>query len=223
MEYHNTAVIGSLYDFPFHIERPYGVYIIPARPKDDLVTIDPDYWKTYGTLLVQDAVEGMDIGEKRRIQMREYGPAIALDLVKSEDLVKFGVFVADGKVPTPEELQLAWARLIAHYRYLIQDGDNKYSKPETRREISDLHRRAVTHLREKREWVYSFRDVTPTPICPFCGETQRIHDAAICWNCKQIINVDRATELGMIPPVPVTVGAEPNVVRGPGGKFQRKD
>jgi hypothetical protein len=74
----------------------------------------------------------------------------------------------------------------------------KWGKPTTRNEITDLHRIAVKQLGEKREWVYqqtAIREVMP--VCKACGESQKILDAAICWNCKNIISKKRAKELGI--------------------------
>jgi hypothetical protein len=193
------AVIVSLWDYPFHVERSFGSYNLPARPDNGKTILDQEFTESYSTLEVQDAKEGMDIGEKRRIQMKEGAQDIAQDIVKNDDIEKFGCFVAAGMVPTDKELQLARARILAFFRFLIQDGDVKWGKPTTRNEITDLHRKAVKELGESREWVYKQKEVTvPLDRCPACGKEQEIEDPAICWNCRTILSKKKAAQLGII-------------------------
>ncbi len=192
------AVVVSLWDYPFHVERSYGSYNIPARPDNGTTILDQEFTQSYSTLTVQDAKEGMDIGEKRRIQMKESAEDIAYDIVKNDDIEKFGCFVAAGMAPTEKELQLARGRILAFFRYLIQDGDVKWGKPQTRNEITDLHRKAVKELGEAREWVYKEKAVTvPLDRCPACGKEQEIEDPAICWNCRTVLNKAKAKKLGI--------------------------
>ncbi|MCI0725044.1 MAG: hypothetical protein L0338_39680 [Acidobacteria bacterium] len=210
----HRAVIVSLWDYTFHVERTYGSYTIPARSDNGTTVLDPEFTKSWGELAVGDAKEGMDIGDKRRITMRELAHDIAFDIVKNEDMEKFGVFVCRGAKPTFDELELARARIIAHFRFLIQDGDVKWAKPETRRDITDTHRKAVVQLAEKREWVYTFRQPLELANCPACGMEQKVEDPVICWNCKFPINREKALELGIIEE------AQPAIVRGAKGQFQ---
>jgi len=192
------AVIVSLWDYPFHIERTHGSYNLPARPDNGKTILDKEFSESYSTLQLYDTKEGMDIGEKRRIQMKENARDIAEDIVKNDDMEKFGCFVAAGMVPTEKELQLSRGRILAFFRYLIQDGDIKWGKPTTRNEITDLHRKAVQQLKEEREWVYKQKpEEAQLDRCPACGKQQEIADPARCWNCKYIINKAKAKKLGI--------------------------
>lgn len=192
------AVVVSLWSTPFHFERTHGSYNLPAREDNGCTILDADFIKSYATMTVYDTREGMDIGEKRRIQMREIALEIAEDIVANEDIAKFGCFVAAGDKPTEKELQLSRARILAFFKYLIQDGDVKWGKPQTRNEITDLHRIAVKQLGESREWVYQQKLVeVELGRCPACGKKQEIADPAICWNCKVVLNKSKAKKLGV--------------------------
>jgi len=192
------ATIVSLWGTSFHFERTHGSYNMPARPDNGCSILDADFIKSYATLVVSDTKEGMDIGEKRRIQMKEVAIDIAEDIVANEDVAKFGMFVAKGELPTEKELQLSRGRILAFFKYLIQDGDVKWGKPATRNEITDLHRTAVKQLGESREWVYREKPVEiDMGRCPACGKKQEIDDPAICWNCKTVLNKSKAKKLGI--------------------------
>jgi len=192
------ATVISLWGTSFHFERTHGSYNIPARPENGFSILQPEFIKSYATMVCIDTKEGMDIGEKRRIQMKEIARDIAEDIVANEDVAKFGLFVARGDEPTEKELQLSRGRILAYFRYLIQDGDVKWGKPQTRNEITDLHRTAVKQLGESREWVYQQREVEAAlDRCPACGKKQEIEDPAICWNCKTVLSPAKAKKLGL--------------------------
>src|SRR5512144_1322342 len=141
------AIIVSLWHIPFYVSRPYREYTIPAREPNGLLVTDPHFCDTWGELVIEEAKQAMDIGEKRRIPQPDVDPySIADDIVQSEELFKYGVFVPDEDKPTVRALHAAQGLLIRKARQLVAEGDIKYSKPQTRAEISDLNRWAVEQL-----------------------------------------------------------------------------
>jgi predicted Zn-ribbon and HTH transcriptional regulator len=218
------ATIVSLWHTPFPVVRPYQNYPIPPRPDNGLLITDPKFSETYGSLVVGEASQKMDIGDNRKLPQTIDAYAIADDIVASDQLTGYGVFVADADAPTKEELRIAQAILLRKARTLIGEGDIKFSRVETRKDISDLNRWAVVQLEEKRDWVYQRPDDTLVkvhpPVCPNCGSEAKILDPASCWNCAFIMDVKRARQLGLLPGDEELVGAGP--VRGAGGKFQPK-
>ena len=216
------ATLVSLWHVAFPITRNYQNYSVPPRPDNGLLITDPKFSETYGRLVVGDASGSMDIGDKRGLPQSFDAYSIADDIVASDELNKYGVFVSDGDEPSRDELRVAQAILLRRARTLVQEGDIKYSKPQTRAEISDLNRWAVVQLEEKREWVYQRSDEelvkTVLPSCPNCGSEAKILDPASCWNCAFIMDAKRARQLGLLPGDEELVGAGP--VRGAGGKFQ---
>lgn len=199
------ALVVSLWHQPFPVTRPYQNYTVPARPDNGLLITDREFCKTYGELLIADAQQNMDIGDKRGVPQSFDAYAIADDIVASEELFKFGVFVPDEDQPTLKALQAAQGLLIKRAKLLVQEGDIKYSKPQTRAEISDLNRWAVVQMQEEREWVYQGIDQVKEvlPHCPNCGMEQKILDPASCWNCSLILDVEKARKLGL--PIPNSV------------------
>lgn len=217
------ATIISLWHVMFPVVRPFQNYAIPPRPDNGLLITDLKFCQTYGSLMIGDAAGRMDIGDKRGLPQSYDAYSIADDIVANDQLNAYGVFVPDGDEPTVKELQVAQAILLRKARTLIQEGDIKFGRVETRKDISDLNRWAVVQLSEKREWVYQRPDgdliKEVLPNCEACGVEQKILDPAICWNCKTVLNSEKAQRLGLEPEREL-VGSTP--VRGPGGKFQPK-
>jgi len=162
------ALVVSLWHVPFHVTRPYQNYTVPARPDNGLLVTDPKFFETFGSLLISQAGQNMDIGERRSLPQVFDAYAIADDIVMTEELFKYGVFVPDGDEPLKRDLQAAQGLLIKKAKQLVGEGDIKYSKPQTRAEISDLNRWAVIQLQEKREWVYAHDEQVKLalPNCP---------------------------------------------------------
>lgn len=219
-----AATIVSLWHVNFPVCRAYQNYSIPARPDNGLLITNPEFSRTFGSLRIQDAHGTMDIGERRNLPQSFDAYSVADDIVANDGLQTYGVFVPDGDEPAKEELQIAQAILLRKARQLIQEGDIKYSKLETRREISDLNRWAVVQLEEKRDWVYvhTAEVKVALPPCLACGSEAKIPDPAVCWNCSYVMNARKARDLGILPALEgelVGVGAGAAPVRGPGGKF----
>ena len=196
------ALIVSLWHQSFPVPRSYQSYSIPAREDNGLLITDPNFCKTYGELLIDEAFGKMDIGDRRDLPQLFDAYAIADDIVMSDELYKFGVFVPDEDEPSMKSLQAAQGLLIKRAKLLVQEGDTKYSKPQTRAEVSDLNRWAVIQMQEQREWVYQNEVSIKVPLsrCPACGKLQEIPDPAKCWNCGMFLNLKKAVELGLTIP-----------------------
>jgi hypothetical protein len=121
------------------------------------------------------------------------GRKLALDILgvgqfhtPAEDLTKWGVFVAEGDIPTKKELHDARKKLMAMYADLIQEADAYWNQgPQAYGNISDMHRLAARELNQtNKPWA---RAVAEAEKCPICASP---HDpaAAICPICRTVID-----------------------------------
>ena len=85
------------------------------------------------------------------------------------DLTRRGLFMSHSMPPKPEELQACRTRMEAHFRSLLQNGD-ELDRNNRRREIGPEHHAAAEYFSYKANWHYT--QTAPTP-CPNCGELVR--------------------------------------------------
>jgi len=177
-----TATIASLSDQDWYVSRTYGVFHIPARPKD----------QEYAVLLINAHKDALDIGDSRRLPFVVTAREIAEDLL--QDLGDHGVFVCAGARPTKEELAAAAERRNSWYLQLVADADQMWARGHSYREISDMHRRAVLSLGLEREWAFVARKMAD---CPACGEKVK-EGVAVCKHCKAILDPEKAAQHGVL-------------------------
>lgn len=85
----------------------------------------------------------------------------------SNDLTRRGLFWSKNETPTDEELRKARARMEAHYRRLLVEGDESARKGKWD-EIGPEHHLAAAYFKTKNAW----HQVAEMPAnCPICGET----------------------------------------------------
>lgn len=222
MHNEHLCLIISLWDSPFVVPRKHRHYQIPARPDNGKSILEPGFEESYGVCKVFDIEENLEFGEKQKVPWRETAEKVAPDIVTSEDMTKFGIFVAyDEGGPTAAELGRAKANLLRHLKWLVNDGDKKYSRPETRADVNDLHRKAVIMLGEQREWVYQLVEnlVDQSSKCPACGSDFRIPDPAVCAVCGAVLNQERAAKYGLNGFAAAPKQEQPRIA----GKFARKE
>jgi zinc-ribbon domain len=135
--------------------------------------------------------DALDLGDSRRFPFTITACQIAEDLL--QDLHDHGIFICDGARPTTEELATASARRDGFYQRLITEGDTRWARGHSFREISDLYRRAAIGLGVEHEWAY-----VPMRMheCPACGEKVKI-GAAVCKHCGAILDEDKAAKHGL--------------------------
>lgn len=153
----------------------------------------------------------------------EEGAAVALDIIgqgpfknQSQDLTKYGVFIAKGSTPTEEELEAAEEKRDAYYSGLIQEADSAFevnggmetNNGHTQSNIQRHHIDAAKAMNVDRPWRKVQRRMDN---CPECGGMV-IPGAARCNNtgCGAILNEEKARKL-----FPHLFAAEPER-RGPG-------
>lgn len=223
MHNEHLCLIVSLWDSPFVVPRKHRHYHIPARPDNGKTILDDGFEESFSVCKVFDIEENLEFGEKQKVPWRETAEKVAPDIVNSEDLSKFGIFVAhDEGGPTKAELGRAKMTLLKHLKWLVGDGDKKYSRPETRADLNDLHRKAVIMLGESREWVYQLVEklVQQATRCPACGSEFRIAEPAVCAVCGAIIDAEKAAKFGLTTMVgQSTPQPSPRVA----GKFSKKE
>lgn len=188
------ATIASVSDQDFYITRTYGVFHIPARPASEACAL----------LVVTPRNDAIDLGDNRRFPFAISAREIAEDII--QDLEQHGIFVCAGERPSDAELGAARDGRDAWYRQLITEADEMWARGHSYREISDMHRRAVSAMKMEREWAYvPQRSVE----CPACGEQVRA-GVAICKHCNATLDAERAAKY-----FPNERPARHNVVRRP--------
>jgi hypothetical protein len=85
-----------------------------------------------------------------------------------------------------EKLRAAKNNTIAWFERLVKLADDDWAKNESHRTITDLQRKACTHLGIDREWNFDvFKQLSN--LCWACKST--INPAAIiCHNCQAVLN-----------------------------------
>lgn len=174
----NTATIASVSDQNFCVTRTYGVFHIPARPKNE----------PYGIIVVTPRSDAIDIGDSRRFTVQVSAREIAADII--QDLEDHGILVCEAARPSSEEISAATEARDAWYKQLVADADEMWARGHSYREISDMHRRAAKNMGLEREWAYvPQRSVD----CPACGEKVR-EGVAICRHCNAVLDTERAAK-----------------------------
>lgn len=126
--------------------------------------------------------------EMNALDWRQWsGRDVALDIMgqgpfkhKSNDLARWGVFIAAGDVPTEKELAEAKKRLYHEYEEMVKEGNRIHGQgPLHAQDISDAHREAATILNARVPWN---APVESRQLCPGCGEyvAQNIIKHVVC-------------------------------------------
>lgn len=120
---------------------------------------------------------------------------------------KPGLFWVDGVFTTNEiivkydkDVQKAQKETAAWFLSLVSLADDDWQKYKQHKMISDVQRIAARHLGLKREWAVDAVWLVNN-TCPACQENY-LPGAAICRNCKTIVDMDKYKELvksGVIP------------------------
>lgn len=113
--------------------------------------------------------------EMNSLDWRQWsGKLVALDIMgqgafkhKSNDLARWGVFIAAGEVPTEKELAEAKKRLAHEQDELIREGNRIHAQgPLHQQDISDAHREAATLRGADVAWN---QPIQARQTCPGCG------------------------------------------------------
>jgi hypothetical protein len=137
---------------------------------------------------------------------------------QTEDLRRWGVFIAKGDEPTAEEIEGARKHLRARYLELVTQADGYYGDgPGEYKNITRQHREALDWLTadgmdvEDRPW---HKPLTSKMECPAC-KGKIPHGSVKCpiGSCCAIIDWDKAYAFGMVTS-PHRPGAEPKGKKG---------
>lgn len=182
----------------------------------NIMSIDwPPVYFDYGQFAIKGCPEGvpyavtqitarispMDHGDKNKTTVEVGALHIAHDLVRmmnensgmgAPDAPAFvGLFVCEQPTPTEEELQQAHAKLEAFARHYVQVADDDFENYHRPQFIPHLARRFARYLKLDKPWMVAKSAMIE---CPYCTENISAH-AAICPNCKQVVNPERMQEL----------------------------
>lgn len=176
---------------PFRHIRNMGSYgqwtIHPCEPGE------PHSISTNVPYITNDPVH---IDMNQMAHRHDSGKKLALDIIgvgqfhtPGEDLTKWGVFVAEGELPTAQELKKANQKFNKTCDELIREADTYWNQgPQHYVNITDMHRMAAFHRGQKEKpWA---RDIEVKSNCSMCGE-QISPIAAICPHCKNVIDEAR--------------------------------
>lgn len=185
---------------PKSFPRPQGssgMFTVPARESGERYS-QPVSHQGLGISriipeTVVDTVEGRKVTQKWDFSTD--GMQVARDICglqysvdQAENLTRYGVFIAAGRVPTEEELRAAETARDNEYRRLVMEADNLYRvnggmetiNGKTSSNISPLHVEALTALRMERPWA---QGGSPQVLadCISCGTPVK-PDMAFCPN-----------------------------------------
>ena len=160
----------------------------------------PQPGETFAITPVRGCTTLIDLGDKRThpitITAREVAEDIARELNSDSGDGSFhGVFVAQGDVPTPEELSDARKRLENFHRRLVDAADLEWERTKNPMFITDLERRAARVLGLEKPWLY---DAKPLNDCPLCAEKIK-PGVAVCKSCGAILDREKAAHYGLVP------------------------
>jgi hypothetical protein len=200
-----NAVIVNLTGQSWTLHRSYGTFTVRGCDAAEANRGGPRDAYTVTRVTPRTAV--MDLGDKRTVDVPITAAEIAEDLcheinADGGDDSYFGVFVAAGESPTPDELAQSSVRLAAFYRRLVAAADREWERSHSYLFINDVERRAALYLGVEKEWFYQPRE---TVECPGCGEKIK-PGVAVCKTCGAILDHAKAATLGLGKP-PVTPSA----------------
>lgn len=110
---------------------------------------------------------------------------------RSAAFIKYGVFIAEGKVPTVAELQAARQALSEYLTYLVSEANQTFARNPTEfyNYCGDMHRQAAKMLKKTAAecpWL-STTVTTPRQTCGSCGTDCNL-SAFVCPTCKFILD-----------------------------------
>ncbi len=116
-----------------------------------------------------------------------------------------GIVALEGPIPSDAELERARAARHAWYLTQFAEAQDNWTRYRQYRNITDRQRDAARYLfakgmiAEAPAWL-DVTGIQPTKQeCPACGETIKI-GVAKCAKCGAILDVEKATRFGLIPP-----------------------
>src|SRR5271168_2183719 len=159
----------------------------------------PQAGESFAIAPVHGCLGKIDHGDKHitdfPITAREVAEDIARELNSDSGEGSFhGVFVAEGDVPTPAELEDARQRLEAFHRRLVDAADLEWARTKNPMFITDLERRAARLLGLEKPWLYNAK---PLNDCPVCAEKIK-PGVAVCKSCGAILDHEKAAQYGFV-------------------------
>jgi hypothetical protein len=186
-----SVVIGNLTEQNWILHRSYGTYRVRGCENGEPCALTR----------VEGRTAFMDLGDKRTTPVHVSAAELANDLCREinsdgGEESNFGVFVAEGEIPSDDELRRAREKLVTFYRRLVAGADREWERSHSYLFINDVERRAAHYLGLEKEWFYQARE---TVECPGCGEKIK-PGVAVCRTCRAILDPIKATSLGLAPP-----------------------
>lgn len=189
----SKVTIVSLHPFDMTLYRSYGrgIYCIPGCKEGE----------PYSLMTVEDCFDKIDLGNgpgKPTFPVPVKAEDIAKDI--TQDYAVLGIFICAGAKPTKEELESATLVRDTYFDQLIFEADRLYEREGTKIEINELHRRAARVRGVERDWVYTQKPQPKTIECPSCYSPIN-PKAAVCPNCRAVLDYARAEKFGLVEPV----------------------
>lgn len=176
-----------------------GNFFIPAcepgQPYSQPLEIAPTLFDEYaydmdmnGIKTTYDMIEGLDVAKE------VVGTAPMKD--RSADLTRWGVFIAAGDEPTETELETAKQKLTATMAALVAEADGIHLQgPLESRNITSLHRKALSYLKQTRDWGVLAKQLHE---CPACFESIN-PGSAVCKHCEAVLDDEKAQKYKLGP------------------------
>lgn len=107
-------------------------------------------------------------------------------------------YKAEIKKKYPEQIALAKKKQENWARRLVKKADDDWNKWHSHRSISDIHIWAAEFLGLNRDYLnLESGKAMETMPCPACGTNINV-GVAVCFNCKAILDREKAKQFGLV-------------------------
>lgn len=179
--------MGSLGNFYIPACLPDAEYSAPLKIKGIL---QEPYPEGDGQMKMLNPEEGRTVA----MQILGIGP----HLNPRNALIRYGVFLADGPVPTQKELDDARAKLTDYFRALVAEADAAFSQgPKTLNDLLSngdgrhyMAARKIGRTIAQSPWIGNATQEVNRQECPNCGEPYRL-GIAECPKCGDILDMEK--------------------------------
>jgi len=201
-----SATVLSICPFETFEIKPIarGYFRIPAAPKDDFVLLYVE--ESSYTQRMPATEHSIIIPVAAHHIAKSLVDDFVNTVIEADDNAGPGMMWFEGKLTREQilanhkqELMALQAKQLRWFENLCKKADDDWNQYHKLGLISQHQRYAANYLGYKAEWLAEYNTNEGMMDCPACF-SQIDARAAICVNCKAIINRQKAMEFGLIPP-----------------------
>lgn len=198
-----TVTIASIWPLPLRADRPRFFVNNPVNTSN-VFEMEAGSAEKPAILKVGDFSEMVYVGAGKHNRNPVTAEELSADLVHAwrdnlannlPDNARPGIWTCEGDVPTKEEIDQWLAKQNAFAQTMVQRARIYFTEARTRPYITTVHYAMGKFLRLNEPWQTDVpKTSTQTKTCPFCQATAAA-EAAICGQCKQVIDKVRFDEI----------------------------